>query len=230
MDPQPGAVPRARRGYFWKGLLIFLGLFLVVVFFLIWQAYCVKLWLEHGAESTAAILPAPRLTTEEEDGLRRLYASYETCCREKKDFEALVTPEQLNRFLADMIRKEKSEGKTTKLEAFHLAFEGREIILRGTAAVPQQPGSLYNFEVRGDMAVDRGQVTWRLDTLRLHDVSAPWAAMFMARREIAKGLKAQEALYAEGQDSLPSRVRLLRREGEKVHVVLEGKYLQPPAN
>jgi len=230
METAPATqLPRPRLGCFWKGFLIFLAVLLLVVLFAGWQVYRTKSWIENAAESTPAALPQVRLSQEEEEGVGRLYASYEACWKEKKDLDLVLTPAQFNRIMEDQVRKEKAKGTGEKgPEAMQLAFEGRETVVRGAAPVRERPGMYYNFEVRGEVAVDHGHAAWSLGAIRLRGQEAPWGALIAARIAIGRLLSEQKDRFAKGEDSLFSRIKLLRREGDKVHLILDGAHLEPP--
>ena len=220
--------PRSRLGCFWKGFLISLAVLLLIVLLVGWQAYRTKSWIENGAESTPATPPQVRLSAEEEQGLNETRSSYEASYREKKDFDAVLTPAQFNRIVEDQIRNERAAGKQPGVEALQLAFEGRETVVRGAAPVRERPGMYHNFEVRGEVAVDHGHAAWSLGAIRLRGQEPPWAALVVARIAIGKKLTEQEELFTKGQDSLFSRIKLLRREGDKVHLILDGAHLEAP--
>lgn len=231
MEPAPATPPpRSRLGWLWKAFLIFFALLLLVVLFVVWQVYRTKSWIENAAESTPAVLPQVRLSQEEEDGVGRLYAGYDACWKEKKDLDLVLTPAQFNRILEDQARKEKAKGTGEQgLEAMQLAFEGRETVVRGAAPVRERPGMYYNFEVRGEVAVDHGQATWSLGAVKLRGQEAPWGALIAARIALGRVLSEQKDRFAKGGDSVFSRIKLLRREGDKVHLTLDGAHLEPPS-
>jgi hypothetical protein len=199
-----------------------------VVLFAGWQVYRTKSWIENGAESTPAALPQVRLSAEEEQGVNGTRASYEASYREKKDFDAVLTPAQFNCIVEDQIRNERAAGKQPGIEALQLAFEGRETVVRGAAPARERPGMYHNFEVRGEVAIDHGHAAWSLGAIRLRGQEPPWAALVAARIAIGKKLAEQEELFAKGQDSLFGRIKLLRREGDKVHLIFDGAHLEAP--
>ena len=130
--------------------------------------------------------------------------------------------------VAESIAKEKAKGRKVDLEALQVSFDGPATVLRGTALVPEREGLYYNFEVRGEFTIDNSKATYSVDQVRLRGVDAPFSAKTIMREALKKGFAEQEKRFNEGRDSIFMRLKFLKREGDKIHVILNGEHLEPP--
>jgi hypothetical protein len=220
--------PRSKLGWFWKTLIIVCVSFLLLVLLFALQAFRIKSWVENGAESAPAALPAPRLSEDEQREIEDLYRNYEKHYVQKKDLDILLTPEQFNHLAAESIAKQKAKGNKTEMEALQIAFEGPQTVFRGTAPVPERSGLYYNFEFRGAFSIENSKASWKVDDVRLRGQDGPMGTGAILQEVLRKVFAEQEARYARGSDSVFRRVKLLRREGDKLHAILVGEYLEAP--
>jgi hypothetical protein len=226
--PSQTPKPRSKLGFFWKTLIIVcVSLVLLVLIFAL-QAYRIKSWVENGVESSPAALPAPSLSEDERRGIEDLYRNYEEHYAEKKDLDVLLTAEQFNHMVAENIAKQKARGNRTEMEALQIAFEGPQTVFRGTAPVPDRPGLYFNFEFRGTFSIENGKAAWNVENIRLHGQDGPVGTQAIMQELLRKAFAEQEARRARGADSIFRRVKLLRREGDQIHAILNGEYLEPP--
>ncbi len=227
--PPPNATP-SRKGLglgcqilLWGGLVVLLvgGVFVV-------SAIRAKNWFGQKAEATAAEGAAPVLSTEEEQGLEKFFWQYWKAYKEKSDLEVAFTPNQFNAFVMREMAKKKKAGtaKSQDPEAFQAAFEGEAFVVR--FAVPDQAGKFRNFEARGFFSIENRRVAWSLDEIKLGGKEAPWLARFLLRRAFQAVVEAYEHPPADAPASPLEGFKLLRREGERIHLIADGNYLPPP--
>jgi len=227
-EPGQETTPRKKSGCCLKGILIMGGLLLLLIILVIWQVLSVKSWIEDGMESSPAALPQPELTEEEQKGIEDIYTSYPKHYEKGTDVDVLLTPAQFNSLVAENIAKEKAKGRKVDLDALQVSFDGPATVLRGTALVPEREGLYYNFEVRGEFAIENAKATCNVEQVRLRGVDAPFSAKTVMREALRKGLTEQEKRFNEGRDSIFARLKLLKREGDKIHVILNGEHLERP--
>jgi len=228
MTQEPAAPPRSRLGCFWKTLIAIVVSLVLIVLLFAWQAHRIKTWVENGVESTPASFPTPRLSADEQRTVDDLYRDYEQHYVQKKDLDILLSTGQFNHMVAENIAKQKARGNFVQMEALQVAFEGPQTVFRGSAPVPDQPGMFFNFEVRGAFAIENQKASWRIDDIRLHGQDGPMGTKAILQGLLRKGFDEQEQRHAQGQDSIFRRVKLLRREGDQIHAILNGEYLEAP--
>jgi hypothetical protein len=224
--PVPAPAPR-RRGrlgcYLALGLAGFLLLLAVA---LLAQVVRMANWVKRGAEPAPRPLPPLRLSPGEETELTAMREGYLKCHREKKDFEALLTPAQINVLADEGQTRKRAKGET--VYPFRLSFAGGKFELRGTAPAPNEPDKFWNFTLRGDLEIRDGKVAhWQVDSMTLAGEEPPAGALTVARRAIAEQLRKVENGEAPGKEDL-KRIKLLKREGDRLRLILDGRDLPPP--
>lgn len=212
------------------GCQILLGVGLVVLLlggFLIVSAIRAKNWFEQNAEQAPVQYATPTLTAEEEQGLEKFFWQYWKAYKEKSDLEVAFTPQQFNAFVMREVAKKKKAGtaKSQDAEAFQAAFEGERLVVR--IALPGKSGMFLNFEARGNLTLENRRVTWSLDALTLGGKEAPWLALFIVRQEMKTLVEAYEQGSGNPKNPFES-FKLLRREGERIHLIADGKLLPAP--
>jgi hypothetical protein len=212
------------------GCQVVLGLallFLVIVVVGVGLVIHSLAWFGNAAQKTPAQYPAPELSTSEELELRSLGAQYRVCYDEKKDFEIRFSPNQLNAFVEREIARKKRNDSLGPEEpvAFHVWFEKNQTVLK--LSIPSEDGNYINMEMGGDIMVRNGRLHVRLGKLKLGDQEAPWLVM-QVFRYLASQLSKGEAKNSPELDDFLKRVKLLERDGEKIHLIMDGKSLEPP--
>lgn len=226
---QDQTAPRSGLGCFWKTLITIVVLLISVALLFLLQASRIKSWVDNGVESAPATLPTPQLSAEEQRKIEDLYRNYEQHSIQKKDLDVLLTTDQFNHMVAENIAKQKARGNKTQLEALQVAFEGPQTVFRGSAPVPDRPNAYFNFEFRGLFAIENMKASWKVDDIRLHGQDGPLGTVAILQGLLRKGFEEQERRHAQGQDSIFRRIKLLRREGDMIHAILNGEYLEAPA-
>lgn len=186
-------------------------------------------WVNNGKENAPTKYAPVKLAPEQEQELWRILTAYKKAYDTKTDFDASFTPELLNGFVESEIAKKKSAGthKANDAEAVQVAFEGNQTVLR--MSVPaDEPGKYQNFEVRGAFGVEGGKLIGKVDQVKLAGREAPWLARVFIDQFLDAARKGDlKDRNGQGQNPLDG-IKVLRREGEKIHVVVDGSKLPPP--
>lgn len=184
-------------------------------------------WFGNAVQKTAAQYPVPTLSATEELELQRIGAQYRTCYNEKQDFEIRFSPNQLNVFVDREITRKKEDETLQPDEpvAFNLALEKDHTVLK--LCVPTDDGQFINLEVAGNVLVKDRRVQIRLDKAKLGGKEAPWLVM-QVFRYLARQLSTGKTKNSPELDEFLNRVKLLERDGDKIHLIMDGKNLEPP--
>ncbi|MBE7466034.1 MAG: hypothetical protein HS116_21370 [Planctomycetes bacterium] len=217
------AAPPAKKGMgcwlYVLFLLGFLGLGIVIIAVLFYNSIS---WVAESMEGEALPPVVTELNPAEQADLWKKVVQYRQCYQEKKDFETYLTFEQFNYFLQHEIDKKKAKGLKEPLAHVYLKPEGDKI--RATWSIYQEKeGKYLNLETLGDLQVESRKLSVTLDELKMGGKEAPSLVMWFARNFAQKAQEDQHK-NPKAQEA----VKLLKREGDKIHIHLDGQHLPPP--
>lgn len=230
-EPKPWGMPPKRRGMS-LGCQIILGICAVlalIVIVLVISGYNAVQWMQQGAEATPASYPKVELTAAEEIELQGLLVTLDRAQRNGNTFDATFAPKLLNEFVRRELQKQKDAG-TNEIEGFEITSVGDGIRVRLT--VKDKGSSQYvNLDITGDLSLDDRKFDGRVDSVKLAGREAPWLVMWFVRTWIsaAKGgnFKIENDPQAQKKlDEFLAKHKLLKREGDKFHVILDGARLK----
>ncbi|MCW8131666.1 MAG: hypothetical protein KIS92_15070 [Planctomycetota bacterium] len=230
-DMGSGAAPKKRMSSGCQvalGCLGIIALVVVVVALIIGASIS---WLSNGREAAMSVYPAPALTTGQQFEMGKIHADHLKAYHGKTDWDVVFTPELFNAFAAEQIRKKKADGTFQKGEAegVELQFQGNDTVLRFSYAERKEPG-FYNFELRGDPHIENGKFLGRVDKVILAGKESPWLARKIIDSfvEAARKGELKNEQSANPQENPLAGVKLLRREGDKIHFIVEAGKVPAP--
>lgn len=186
-------------------------------------------WVKNGPENAPAKYAPTALTPDQEQELWRIWATYKKAYETKTDFDASFTPDLLNGFLEREIARKKAAGeaKSGDPKAMQVTFDGNQTVLRMTVPA-DETGKYQNFEVRGNFGVEGGRLVGTVDQVKLAGREAPWLARIFIDQFLDAARKGDlKDKHGHGENPIEG-LKVLRREGEKIHVVADGTKLPPP--
>jgi len=181
-------------------------------------------WFANAAQPKPVSYPPVHLSAKEELELRKIEQQLVRVKANGQDLDILVSPNQLNAFLeGEKQRKVTTEGKEPKkTPAVRFSFEGEDTVLRASISIENK--HYLNLEVAGRLSVRDGKPKLRVKRLKLGGQDAPWLVMAFLQRFLPKLEKA--TFKDRGTRIVFETVKVLERQGSRIHLVLDGKKLQ----
>lgn len=228
-ESKPWGMPPKRRGMSFgcQIVLVVCGLLALTVIALVISTYNAVQWMQQGVEATPTQYPAVELAPAEEMDLVSHQVTFDRAQRNGNDFDATFTPKLFNEFLRREAKKKKEAWENDPFEGGDVTFLDDGIKFRATW---KDPNNQYvNLIVTGDFAIEEGIVRARLDTLKLAGRDAPWVAMWIARKALSAAESGQFTKNGKPDphyERFKKMFKLLKREGDKIHVILDGDALK----
>ena len=224
-----------------KILLIVAGIIAVMVIIfaiLVWQTIS---WFTNAAEPTMATYAPLTLSDGEKEDVNRVYTKLMTAQPNKALVDEYVTPEVFNGVVEKYIESLKTKNKSTANDKtiFRASFSGDDYEVKFTNSVNEAGSStqkFVNIDMFFDCEMEDGKFK-KLDVKQvvMHDRPVPFFARLYLST-ITKALettgKAPESATQPGQKNPMEDfkvIKLLKREGNKIHVILDGAKMKPPA-
>ena len=241
-----GTLPRDKKSerfvWFYQiviGTLVFLMAFAAIMG---WQMMRCSDFFTKAMVGTPSTLAPIDLTADEEAELKKYGTDYVNAIESKKDFDALLTPRELNDIFMRQLARQRTPGKAADNEFILLqtGIDGDVVTLQGTYAMPG--GQYFNFDARGEFAIENGRITFYIDSVKSRGEDAPWLAMKWIRnmtQKVANDLQdpfppgSMPDPTVPGAGKIPERterlraIKLFKRENNKFHVILDGSKLPP---
>jgi len=229
-DNQPAAMPEKQSSFGCLKILIIMAAFVAVVLLifgiLVWNTIA---WFQNSPEPKMASYPPLQLSAGEKEDVSRIITELGTATQSGTDVDEYVTAQVFNGVLEKIMEDERKK-KTAKADAplnFRAAvvsngFEVKVTVPYTDQSTKQVMQNMYvNIDVVGDIEIANGHIAeLNISKLTLKDEQAPLLArMFYGR--ITEALKADQEKKAEF-----GPIKTLKREGERVHFVLDGKKLK----
>ena len=142
-----------------------------------------------------------------------------------------MTPELFNAFVNGEIKRKKANGTFKKgdAEGAEIRFDGQDTVFRISVA-DQEKGGFFNVELHGDPNIENGKFKGRVDSVKLANREAPWLARIffdMAVEAARKGDLKNDKSPNKEENALEA-IKLMKREGEKIHVIVDGSKVPKP--
>ncbi len=223
-----------------KILAIVAGIFaiLLIIFgILVWQTIS---WFKNAAEPTIATYAPLNLSEGEKEDVDRIIMKVSTAQANKAIVDEYVTPEVFNGVMEKIIAedKKKNKSKANDTVVFRGGFHDNDYEVKFSSSVKEAGSTTpqyVNIDLFFDCEMDEGRFT-KLDVKQviMHDRPVP----FFARLYLSTVTKALEQTgkappAASGTQQNPFEdlkvIKLLKREGNKIHVILDGAKMKPPA-
>ncbi|MCZ7643711.1 MAG: hypothetical protein M5U26_00260 [Planctomycetota bacterium] len=226
IGPGSAQPPKKKSGLgCWLWVLIFLGLFLLAVGICVYSVVSTFKWIENAAESAPQQVPAVNLSDPQVLDLQQTYLKYRACYLEKKDFEAMLTFDQLNHIIQEEKKKQENRQDPEAKDRIHFETAGDAIRTRFTH-YDKDTGRYLNVECVGNAYIENRQLTLTIDSLKMAGKEAPWGVRKLANWFVS-AVKEEQSKKSDEQNPLRF-IKLLKREGDKIHVILDGQYLPDP--
>jgi hypothetical protein len=240
--PVPGAEPQQppkKKGCLGLGCLAWLAVFggiflffLLIGGILVYQSVS---WVMRGPESTVANYPPLQISAGEEEDVRRVVQSWDAAKQQGAVSDEYMTPAVFNAVIERVREYEKQQGKAKANAPLHFRggfTDDGGFNVKFTVPVESDNKSVVqymNVEASFDLEIAEGQITTgRVKEFKLRGEPAPLLArqfinmMVWVFREKSKQPNARNADEIEGL----RRIKLLKREGERLHLVLDGKEMK----
>ncbi|HYF52433.1 MAG TPA: hypothetical protein VEJ63_23705 [Planctomycetota bacterium] len=231
----PGPGPQKKSGIGCLGILAIIAgvmaVVMLIVGILVWQAIS---WVKNAPESTIAVAEPLNLSEGEKEDVARIVRALTTAGHEDKTIDESVTPRVFNGVIEFIMKEEekKNNRKPDDAVAFRSDFKGDVMRIRVTVPAKDmdtgqlKQGMYLNVDCEADLEIVDGEFT-KLDVKRvaLGGKDAPLVArMFInwgvtGMKQAAKQAKADPT---KNPDNPLRVIKLLKREGDRLHVVLDG--------
>ncbi len=232
-DAYPAAAPPPAQGSaaktgckFGCGMLLgCLGLILLVIVILVISFVNMVNWFKNGIEPSPAVYAEPDLTLRQRAQLTKIHIEHRLAYETGTEWDVEFEPTLFNAFIAEQIQKKKDEGtyvEGEELAGLEILFVGSDTVIR--ASIPADKGYL-NLELRGDPWIERGEFRGKLDEIKLAGEDAPWMVTSFVDAALDQAKK--EARRGNGGSGLEA-IKLLRREGDDIHIIFEAGQVPPP--
>lgn len=204
----------------------FVAIILLIFGIMVWNAIS---WVQNSPEPKMASYPPLQLSPGEKEDVTRVLNELGAATQTGTDVDEYVTPQVFNGAIEKLMEDEKKK-KTAKPDApvnFRAAFAERGFDVMLTVPASDQktkeitPNMYVNADVVFDLEIANGQIAeLEIIKMTLHDRPAPVLARIVYSRF-------SEALKSNQQNNADFGViKTLKREGERVHIVLDGKKLK----
>ena len=222
-----------------KILAIVAGIFaimLIIFGILVWQTIS---WFKNAAEPTIATYAPLNLSEGEKEDVDRIIMKVSTAQASKAIVDEYVTPEVFNGVMEKIIAedKKKNKSKANDTVVFRGGFHDNDYEVKFSTSIKDASSTtpqFVNIDLFFDCEMDEGRFT-KLDVKQviMHDRPVP----FFARLYLSTVTKALEQTgkappAASGTQQNPFEdlkiIKLLKREGNKIHVILDGAKMKPP--
>jgi|GEM_PF-5661866 len=203
-------------------IIVFSG---IVIGFLFWQSYN---WVDANTETVAVQYPGLNLIPSEDAEASRLLQLLVVAGDTGAEFDERVTPKMFN---AVLLKIREAEGKNNlppkvgEPQALFLSFAENGYAVKLTIPVqPKKPGvpAFLNAEIFFNLDIENGKFKEiEVKDVKLHGQSAPMVARLFMKQEIDKLYQRQET-----PENPLAAIKLLRRENDKIHLILDGRKLK----
>lgn len=236
-NAQPGPVePPKKKGLGCLGILaIIVGIFAVLLLILgimVWQAVT---WIKNAPEAAMPNYPKLALSEGEQEDVERIIGRIDQANKANTVAEEHVTPAVFNGII-DWLQKEEARRGKTKSDAplvFRGAFNGDNLEVKATfpATDPDSKqkleGKYVNVDVLFDVEIVEGEIT-KADVkhLKLAGKDMPMLARGFVNSMVAGVKEASKQAKQRNDPNDPMKwlqaIKLLKREGDRLHVIIDG--------
>jgi hypothetical protein len=201
------------------------ALTLLIFGIMVWNAIS---WMQNAPEPQMASYEPLKLSPGEQEDVTRILTELGSATQTGTDVDEYVSPQVFNGVMEKLMEDEKKK-KSSKPDAplyvrASLPDHGFDIKLTVPATDQKTKEVMQNMyvnaDVRFDVEVANGQITeLKIERVTLRDEPAPMIARWVYNYFI-------DAWKQQQAKTDWSSIRTLKREGERVHFVLDGKKLK----
>jgi hypothetical protein len=213
-----------------------IALLLLVFGILVWQSIA---WVKNAPEPKMATYAPLQLSDGEKEDVDRIVTKLWTAQKDKALFDEYVSPEVFNGVMEKIIEGErKKNNKTDQPAYFRGGFSGNDYELKVTMPVTDastKETQYFNVDIIFDCEIEDGKFKQlELKQFLMHDQPPPlFARLYINTIVKAVQQGSTQASVQQGQnqknpfDELKF-IKQIKREGNKVHFVLDGAKMKPP--
>jgi hypothetical protein len=191
-------------------------------------------WVKNAPEPAIAVYPKIEMSSADAALVQRIWSSLQAAKKNNAIIDEQISPDVFNALFEKIIEEDRKKGKIGKDAQVlaRLAFDGGATRLRVSAPArdldtgKELPGMYYNAEAAFDFEVEDGVLKdLTFHKLLLKNTEPPFLARRLIYRHIEE-LKRMSALDKDAPSNDLAMFKLLKRSGDKLHVVIDGKKLK----
>jgi len=210
------------------GILAFLMLIVGIV---VWQ---VVSWFSNMVQPQPVTYAPLTLSAGEQEDVQRILQGLTEAKQKGMEFDEYVTPQVFNGVVERILQGERDKGKKDVPLGFRGSFDGTAMKVQLSAVADQkqldtagkQNATIpyyVNGEATFDLEVADGEAkSIKVQSLKLGGREAPAILMWVIRTQVDEALKQQKIKNKNGENPFGA-VKVLKREGDRLHLVLDGK-------
>jgi hypothetical protein len=216
-----------------KALLIVVGLFacaMLAIGIFVWQLVS---WINNTTELQPATYPPIMLSAGEKEDVQRVLEALSSAKTNGTEFDEYVTPTVFNGALEQIFEGERAKGKKDVPVAMRFALTPDAITTRFTAIVTAEKAGktdlpadtpLYvNVEGAFDIEIEDGRLkSAEIKSVKVGSKDTPWLINWVVKQKL-KESRDLAKVNADEENNPLRAVKLLKREGDRIHIVLNGK-------
>jgi len=230
----PPAKPAQGMSGCLKALLIvagFLAFCMLIVGIVVWQ---IVSWLSNMVQPAPVTFAPLTLSAGEQEDVQRILQGLTDAKQKGQEFDEYVTPTVFNGVLDKILQGERDKGKKDVPLGVRAGFDGGSMKIQFSAVADQKQldtagkqGATIPYYMNGeatfDLEIADGEAKKiKVQSLKLGGREAPALIMWVIRTQLDEALKQQNVKKSNGENPFGA-VKLLKREGDRLHLVLDGK-------
>ncbi len=226
----PGDSPSApKKSGLSLGCQIFLGLGLVtLLLFIVGVVMVVNSvsWVANAQQPAPLQFDPVEISAKDELELKKMGEQLKISTKNEQIFDVKISPRQLNAFIQEQQKQEAENNATNskKEPLVRFAFEEKSTVFRASFPTPQK--TYVNLEVAGDINISEGKPVFKLDRIKLGGQEAPYLVRAFLDTILNHLEKATLQEMPPEVRKVLLAVKLLKREGDEIHLILDGQVLK----
>ncbi len=210
-----------------RALLWILGVFvfgIIILALLIWQSVS---WLKNAPERTAATYPPLQLSGGEKEDVDRVMQGIQQAKNKDSLLEEYITPAVFNGLMEKLLEHERAKGKAeVPLTVRGALAENNQLRIQMTVPTKQESTELFiNADAVFRVEVVDGEIKdIGVSKLILRGRETPLLARWVVNMGV-EGVK-QSTKQDKGEVHRLKGIKLLKRDGDRLHFILDGKAIR----
>lgn len=209
----------------------FLAFCVLVVGIFVWQFVS---WVQNMVVPTPTAFAPLALSAGEKEDVQRVIQGLTDAKQKRQEFDEYVTPSVFNGVLEQILQDERKKGKQDVPLGVRIGFEGGSMTFKFSAVANAEQlnaagkqGATTPYYMNGEAAFDLEVVDGepkavKIERLKLGGRETPSVVMWFLRKTLDEELKKNKLRDANGKNPFEA-VKLLKREGDRLHVILDGR-------
>lgn len=209
----------------------FLALCMLIVGIIVWQ---IVSWLSNMVQPTPATFTPLAISAGEKQDVDRILQGLTDAKQKGLEFDEYVTPTVFNGVLERILQAERDKGKTDVPLGVRAGFENGSMTIQFSAKADQKQldtagkqGATIPYYMNGSAKfdleiVDGAPKKIAVQSLKLGGREAPALILWVIRTHLDEAVKQQNFKNPQGENPFGA-IKLLKREGDRLHLILDGK-------